>query len=144
MTLWSGRFSSGPGDSLWRFTTDASDRRLLVDDITGSLAHVGMLGEVELLPGDIVERIEEGLEHILEEAHAGRFEFLAADEDVHTAVERRLGELIGAEAGHLHTGRSRNDQVALDLRLYLRRAVDHRIEQIQHLVGVLANRAEQA
>ena len=70
MTLWSGRFSSGPGDTLWRFTTDASDRRLLVDDITGSLAHVGMLGEVELLPGDIVERIEEGLEHILEEAHA--------------------------------------------------------------------------
>ena len=144
MTLWGSRFASAPGDPLWRFTTDASDRRLLVDDVTGSLAHVGMLGEVELLPADIVERIEEGLEHILEEAHAGRFEFRATDEDVHTAVERRLGELIGAEAGHLHTGRSRNDQIALDLRLYLRRAVDHRVEQIQHLVAVLVNRAEQA
>lgn len=144
MTLWSGRFSSGPGESLWRFTTDTADRRLLVDDVTGSLAHVGMLGEVELLPADVVARIREGLEHVLEEAHAGRFEFRNSDEDVHSAVERRLGELIGSDAGHLHTGRSRNDQIALDLRLYLRRAVDHRVEQIHHLIAVLVDQAERA
>jgi argininosuccinate lyase len=144
MTLWSGRFGSGPDETLWRFTTDSSDRRLLVDDVTGSLAHVSMLGEVGLLDTGAVTRIEEGLEHILEEAHAGRFEFRDTDEDIHTAVERRLGELIGEDAGRLHTGRSRNDQIALDLRLYLRRAVDHRVEQIQHLANVLVDQAEAA
>ncbi len=144
MTLWGGRFATGPGESLWRFTTDASDRRLLVDDVTGSLAHVAVLGEVDLLSPEVVRRITEGLEHILEEAHLGRFEFRDTDEDVHTAVERRLGELIGPDAGHLHTGRSRNDQIALDLRLYLRRAVDHRVEQIQHLVDALTSTAEEA
>ena len=86
MTLWSGRFGTGPNETLWRFTTDPSDRRLLVDDVTGSLAHVAMLGEVGLLPADVVIRIEEGLEHILEEANLGRFEFQTTDEDVHTAV----------------------------------------------------------
>jgi argininosuccinate lyase len=144
MTLWSGRFDSGPDETLWRFTTDTSDRRLLVDDVTGSLAHVAMLGEVGLLDDGAVARIKEGLEHVLDEAHAGRFEFRDTDEDVHTAVERRLGELIGDDAGRLHTGRSRNDQVALDLRLYLRRAADHRVEQIQHLARVLVDRAEEA
>lgn len=142
MTLWSGRFASGPDETLWRFTTDTSDRRLLVDDVTGSLAHVDMLGSVGLLDGDAVARIQEGLEHVLGEAHAGRFEFQETDEDIHTAVERRLGELIGDDAGRLHTGRSRNDQIALDLRLYLRRAVDHRVEQIQHLARVLVDQAE--
>jgi argininosuccinate lyase len=144
MTLWSGRFDSGPDETLWRFTTDTSDRRLLVDDVTGSLAHVAMLREVGLLDDGAVARIKEGLEHVLDEAHAGRFEFRDTDEDVHTAVERRLGELIGDDAGRLHTGRSRNDQIALDLRLYLRRAADHRVEQIQHLARVLVDRAEEA
>jgi len=144
VTLWSGRFVSGPDETLWRFTTDTSDRRLLVDDVTGSLAHVAMLGEVGLLDDDAVVRIKEGLEHVLDEAHAGRFEFRETDEDIHSAVERRLGELIGDDAGRLHTGRSRNDQIALDLRLYLRRAADHRVEQIQHLVRVLVDQAEEA
>jgi len=144
MTLWSGRFASGPDETLWRFTTDTSDRRLLVDDVTGSLAHVDMLGEVGLLDVGAVTRIREGLEHVLGEAHAGRFEFRETDEDIHTAVERRLGELIGDDAGRLHTGRSRNDQIALDLRLYLRRAVDHRVEQIQHLVRTLVDQAEES
>ncbi len=144
MTLWSGRFVSGPDETLWRFTTDTSDRRLLVDDVTGSLAHVAMLGEVGLPDDDAVVQIKEGLEHVLDEAHAGRFEFRDTDEDIHTAVERRLGELIGDDAGRLHTGRSRNDQISLDLRLYLRRAADHRVEQIQHLVRVLVDQAEEA
>ncbi|MEN8114895.1 MAG: argininosuccinate lyase [Actinomycetota bacterium] len=144
MTLWSGRFASGPDATLWQFTTDASDRRLLVDDVTGSLAHVAMLGEVGLLSEEAVAGIEEGLARILEEAQGGRFEFRETDEDVHSAVERRLGELIGEDAGRLHTGRSRNDQIALDLRLYLRRAVDHRIEQLEHLAKVLVDKADAA
>lgn len=144
VTLWGGRFASGPDVTLWQFTTDASDRRLLVDDVTGSLAHVAMLGEVGLLDEESVARIEEGLEHVLEEAHTGRFEFRDTDEDVHSAVERRLGELIGEDAGRLHTGRSRNDQVALDFRLYLRRAVDHRVGQLKHLALVLVDKAEAA
>jgi argininosuccinate lyase len=144
MTLWGGRFSEGPDDALWRFTVDTSDRRLLVDDVSGSLAHVAMLGEVGLLDDDDVGRLTTGLEGILEDAMAGRFEFLETDEDVHTAVERRLGDLIGPLAGKLHTGRSRNDQICLDLRLHLRKATDHRIDQLKTLVGVLVDRGDEA
>ena len=78
MTLWSGRFASGPDETLWRFTTDTSDRRLLVDDVTGSLAHVAMLGEVGLLDVDAVARIKEGLEHVLDEVPIARPELLRA------------------------------------------------------------------
>ena len=130
MTLWGGRFSEGPDDVLWRFTVDHSDRRLLVDDLIGSLAHIQMLGDVGLLDGDEVIRISGGLESIMDEAREGVFEFAEGDEDVHSAVERRLGELIGPLAGKLHTGRSRNDQVALDLRLYLKRSGADRIAQL--------------
>ena len=144
MTLWGGRFSEAPDDSLWRFTVDTADRRLLVDDLSGSLAHVAMLGEVGLLDADEVARLTGGLENILEDAMAGRFEFLDTDEDVHTAVERRLGDLVGPLAGKLHTGRSRNDQVCLDLRLHLRRASDHRVDQLRTFVAVLLDRAEEA
>ena len=122
MTLWSGRFGEPPSEVLWRYTVDHADRRLLVDDVTGSLAHVAMLGEAGILPGEDAAAITDGLRRILAEAEAGEFEFVDGDEDVHSAVERRLIELVGEVGGKLHTGRSRNDQVALDLRLYLRRA----------------------
>ncbi|MCL1599589.1 MAG: lyase family protein, partial [Actinomycetia bacterium] len=112
MTLWSGgRFDEGPAESLWRFTVDTSDRRLLAVDVCGSLAHVAMLGEVGLLAPQEAQTIVDGLETISGEATDGSFAFLETDEDVHSAVERRLGELIGDLAGKLHTGRSRNDQV---------------------------------
>jgi len=144
MTLWGGRFAEPPDETLWRFTVDTTDRRLLTEDVAGSLAHVAMLGEVGLLSEDEVVVLTDGLTRILDEANEGRFEFVDSDEDVHTAVERRLGELVGAVAGKLHTGRSRNDQVALDLRLYLRRACDRRIAQIREVVGVLVAKAEEA
>ena len=144
MTLWGGRFSDSPDEALWRFTVDTSDRRLLVDDVTGSLAHIAMLGEVGLLDPVEVAALREGLDAILVEADAGAFEWLDSDEDVHTAVERRLGEIVGDVAGKLHTGRSRNDQVALDLRLYLRRAGHLRVAQLRRLVAVLADAAESA
>ena len=123
MTLWSdGRFEEGPAESLWRFTVDTSDRRLLVDDITGSIAHATMLGTMDLLTPDEADAMIEALGAVMDDAKAGTFVFLDTDEDVHSAVERRLGGAVGDLAGKLHTGRSRNDQIALDLRLYLRRS----------------------
>ena len=128
--MWGGRFSEPPSEALWRFTVDHSDRRLLADDITGSLAHVSMLGEVGILEQADVDAITTGLEEIRIESDEGQFEFLETDEDVHSAVERRLYELIGSPAGKLHTGRSRNDQIALDIRLYLRRTAGERIDDL--------------
>ncbi len=145
MTLWGdGRFDEGPAESLWRFTVDTSDRRLLAVDIKGSLAHVAMLGEVGLLTPDESAAITDGLKSIAVEASDGTFTFLDTDEDVHSAVERRLGELIGDLAGKLHTGRSRNDQVALDFRLYLVEATEGRIEQLKRFIGVLVDQAKRA
>ena len=143
MTLWGGVFEEGPSELLWQFTVDHSDRRLLIDDIRGSLAHVAMLGAVGVLDADETEGITTGLETVLAEAEAGEFAWSDGDEDVHTAVERRLTELIGDTAGKLHTGRSRNDQVCLDLRLYLRRAAAERDSQIADLVRVLVALAEE-
>ncbi|MDJ0923564.1 MAG: argininosuccinate lyase, partial [Acidimicrobiia bacterium] len=143
MTLWGGRFTESPAEVLWRFTVDHSDRRLLVDDIRGSLAHVAMLGTVGILDPEETAGLTTGLETVLAEAEAGEFEWSDGDEDVHSAVERRLTELIGDAAGKLHTGRSRNDQVCLDLRLYLRRSADDRIDQIAKLIRVLIALAEE-
>lgn len=142
MTLWGGRFAEAPAEALWRFTVDTSDRRLLAEDLRGSLAHARMLGRQGILPAEEVARLLSGLEAIQGEAEGGRFAFLEADEDLHSAVERRLGELIGEAAGRLHTGRSRNDQVCLDLRLYLKRAGAERIAQLRAFIGVLLDQAE--
>lgn len=145
MTLWSGgRFEEEPAETLWRFTVDTSDRRMLVDDIRGSIAHTKMLGGVGLLTPDEAGAILEGLAAIKDEAEAGTFVFLDTDEDVHSAVERRLGEALGDLAGKLHTGRSRNDQVALDLRLYLVRSAQDRVRQLKDFVGVLLDLAADA
>jgi argininosuccinate lyase len=125
------------------FTTDRSDRRLLQDDLLGSAAHARMLGEVGLLTEEEAQQLVEAIGDLLEDAREGRFEFDDADEDVHTAVERRLHETVGALGGKLHTGRSRNDQVALDLRLYLLRASGRRIEQLKSFGRILADKAEE-
>jgi len=143
MTLWSGRFSETPSEVLWRFTVDTADRRLLVDDVMGSLAHVEMVGEAGLVEPSAVEELSGALGRILEEAKAGEFIWEDTDEDVHSAVERRVVELVGDVAGGLHTGRSRNDQVALDLRLYLRRQTRARVEDLKAFAAVLSDRAEQ-
>lgn len=143
MTLWSGgRFEGDPADALWRFTVDTSDRRLLGVDVAGSIAHATMLGEVGILSSVDAETIVEGLNTIAEEAQTGTFEFVESDEDVHSAVERRLSELIGETAGKLHSGRSRNDQIALDLRLYLKGSVEGRISQIDAFIRVLVSQAQ--
>lgn len=143
MTLWTdGRFEEDPSAALWAFTADPVDRRLLEDDIFGSIAHATMLGQVGLLASDETASMVDALGEIMDEAKAGTFEFLDTDEDVHSAVERRLGESIGELAGKLHTGRSRNDQIALDLRLYLKRSAANRVSQLRSFIGVLVDVAE--
>ena len=96
MTLWGGRFESGPDRILWDYTVTHDDRRLLVDDITGSAAHVAMLGEVGLITLEEADELRGALEALMTEAVEGTFEFLDTDEDVHSAVERRVVELTGA------------------------------------------------
>jgi argininosuccinate lyase len=142
VTLWGGRFANAPGQILWDYTTDQSDRRLLSDDVTGSIAHVEMLGETGILPDAEVKKLLGGLEAIGIEVGGGRFEFSDADEDVHSSVERRLFELIGDVAGKLHTARSRNDQVALDMRLYARRAATDRITQLHGFAVAITDIAQ--
>lgn len=142
MTLWGGRFRGSTSAGAWDFTTDDSDRRLLEVDIEGSIAHVRMLGDTGVIADGDASALAVGLHDLLEEARSGSFEFDPSDEDVHSAVERRLGELIGPVAGKLHTGRSRNDQVALDLRMYLSRAGKERHSQLVSLVASLVDVAE--
>ncbi len=117
--LWSGRFTTGLDRSLLWFTSSLElDHRILRYDVRGSLAHARMLGRQGILPAAEVKRIVDGLERILEEVDQKRFPWPSDFEDVHTVVEHRLRDLIGDVAGKLHTARSRNDQIALDLRLF--------------------------
>ncbi|MCB1246169.1 MAG: argininosuccinate lyase, partial [Acidimicrobiia bacterium] len=144
MSLWAGgRFTDGPDDVLWAYSADPIDRRLLHVDVLGSIAHVTMLGSTGILEDAEAALLIDGLRAIESEALEGTFEFLDTDEDVHTAVERRLGELIGPLAGKLHTARSRNDQVSLDLRLYLIHATRSRVRRILGLIRALVDKAEE-
>jgi argininosuccinate lyase len=120
MTLWGGRFRDST-DALMRRFNDSIlfDRRLYAADIRGSVAYAGALARVGVISAMEYQQLVLGLEQVLSEFETGTFEVRAEDEDIHTAVERRLGELIGSVAGKLHTGRSRNDQVVTDMRLYL-------------------------
>jgi len=140
VSLWGGRFDAPMSDITRSYTADHSDRRLLEVDVRGSIAHVIMLGKTGIIDPGEAEALAGGLRSILDEVD--RFEFRDSDEDVHTAVERRLGELVGEVAGRLHTGRSRNDQVALDLRLYLVETAAQRIAQLHQLATTLADLAE--
>jgi argininosuccinate lyase len=143
MTLWGGRFSDPLDPAVFDFTADPVDRRLLLFDVEGSIAHVLALEAAGLLSQVESRDLVAGLEQIRDEAAAGGFAFEPSDEDVHTAVERRLVELVGNVGKKVHTGRSRNDQIALDLRLYLHRAAAERAADIDRLIAVLADRAEE-
>jgi len=144
--LWHGRFAEGPADELMQFTESLSfDRRLAGDDIAGSRAHVKMLARVGLLTKEEEKAILAALDQVEAELTEGTFEFEPSDEDIHSAVERRVTEVAGDAGAKLHTGRSRNDQVALDLRLYLRReglAVAQRIHDLQDVLLRRAGEAE--
>lgn len=142
MTLWGGRFGEEPDPVVWDFTASRTDRRMLQVDVAGSIAHVKALGAAGILASEETGTLVDGLEQIREEARAGNFEFVETDEDVHTAVERRLGQLVGPVAAKLHTGRSRNDQVALDVRLYLLESVARIERGVVRLIATLLDRAE--
>lgn len=116
---WGGRFSENPDVRLEAFNASVGfDIRMVREDIRGSIAHARMLGKQGIIAANDADLIIENLWTILDEVEAGEFSLTIADEDVHTGVEKRLRELIGATAGRLHTGRSRNDQVATDFRFW--------------------------
>jgi argininosuccinate lyase len=132
--LWGGRFAAQTDSLVHQFNASIDfDVRLYDEDITGSIAWARGLVKARVLTAVEAETIIEGLEQVRAELADGRFNFAADDEDIHTAVERRLTELVGPVGGKLHTGRSRNDQVATDFRLWVMRACD----QLQiHLAGL--------
>ncbi|MDY7040727.1 MAG: argininosuccinate lyase [Chloroflexota bacterium] len=120
MALWGGRFSSEADELLRRFGDSIGfDRRLYAADVRGSVAYAAALARAGLITSAERDQLITGLEQVRAEFDADDFQVQPGDEDIHTAVERRLGELVGPVAGKLHAGRSRNDQVSTDLRLYL-------------------------
>ena len=120
----------------------AYDRRLYRQDIAGSIAHARMLAKQGIIPGDDAQAIVRGLEQIREEIESGKFEFREDLEDIHLNIEMRLRENIGGPAGRLHTARSRNDQVATDMRLFVMEACDDTTAGIRRLQGALLDLAE--
>jgi argininosuccinate lyase len=143
MTLWGSRFSGRMDPAAWKLNASLPfDQRLAVQDVTGSIAWAQALEKAGVLTSAECDQICAGLVAIRGEFEAGKFVFQESDEDIHTAVERRLGELAGATAGKLHTGRSRNDQVATDLRLWLLEAIPPLDAALQVLQNVLIKRAE--
>jgi argininosuccinate lyase len=142
VTLWSGRFGDGPSDELMAFTVSLPfDRRLAGDDLAGSRAHVRGLGRAGVLTGEEVGILLATLDHVAEEMVEGTFKFQPGDEDVHTAIERRVTEISGPVGAKLHTGRSRNDQVATALRLFAKRELAETARRVLALQRVLQDRA---
>jgi argininosuccinate lyase len=144
-TLWHGRFEGGPDAALMAFTESLSfDVRLASWDVRGSTAHVRGLARIGLLTDDERDTIVAALDRTGEELAGGTFRFEPSDEDVHTAIERRVTELAGSVGGKLHTGRSRNDQVATAFRLWTRDALVHLAGRVLDLQEVLLARAREA
>ena len=142
--LWGGRFSEPTDQFVQRFTaSQAFDRQLASYDIAGSRAHASMLEAVGVLTAAENNAIQEGLARVLAEIEAGAFEWSVEREDVHMNIEARLTELIGDVGKKLHTGRSRNDQVATDLRLYLRTEIDVICGQLTRLQSGIVELAQQ-
>jgi argininosuccinate lyase len=144
-TLWHGRFESGPAEELMAFTVSLPfDQRLASDDIAGSRAHVRGLCRAGILTEAERDSVLAALDTVESELAQGRFVFVASDEDIHTAVERRVTELAGAAGAKLHTGRSRNDQVATDLRLFTKRELGAIASRIVLFQETLLDRARKA
>ena len=142
--MWGGRFASGPDAIMEEINASIDfDRKLYAQDIAGSLAHADMLADTGIISADDRDKIVDGLNTILSEIEAGTFEFSRRLEDIHMNVEARLAELIGAAAGRLHTARSRNDQVALDFRLWVSAQLENNETALTKLIGVLLERAEE-
>ena len=132
--LWGGRFSEATDSFVQRFTASVSfDQRMAAEDIAGSLAHAAMLCKVGVLSDEELQQIQGGLAQVQQEIESGEFQWSVELEDVHMNIEARLTALIGVTGKKLHTGRSRNDQVATDIRLFLRSAIDLIAEELTRL-----------
>lgn len=143
MTLWGGRFSEPTDDDLRALNDSIGfDRRLYAEDIAGSIAYAHAIAQAGILTPDEAAQIENGLKQIKAEFDSNTFELKLGDEDIHTAVERRLTEIIGSVGGKLHTGRSRNDQIATDFRLWTLNAIKTLDGLIETLQSALVEQAE--
>jgi argininosuccinate lyase len=142
--LWGGRFTKKTDQLVEEYTASITfDKELAEEDIQGSIAHVTMLGKCGILPEADVEKIKDGLLKVRGRIQRGEQQFLVADEDIHMNIEKALIEEIGPVGGKLHTGRSRNDQVATDMHLYLRKRVVEFVDQLQKLQSALIGQAKQ-
>ena len=141
--LWGGRFEGTVEDWVEQFGASISfDHQLAKFDLLGSLAHVQMLGQTGILSLEEAEQIQDGLKALLRDLEAGKLHFDIANEDIHMNMEVLLTEKIGPLAGKLHTARSRNDQVATDMHLYLKEQLDHVLDKLANLNSVLLDLAE--
>ncbi len=141
--MWGGRFAAGPDAIMEAINASIGfDKRMATQDIAGSRAHAAMLAHAGIITDSDADAIREGLLTVLSEIEGGTFEFSTALEDIHMNVEARLKEVIGEPAGRLHTGRSRNDQVATDFKLWVRDQIDATIGGIDALIGALLAQAE--
>jgi argininosuccinate lyase len=138
-----GRFDQGMTEVMEQINASIGfDRRMAMQDLDGSVAHVTMLAEQKIVPEADAAAIKDGLVRIRGEIASGEFAYSVALEDIHMNIEARLGELIGAAAGRLHTARSRNDQVATSFRLWVRDAHDRALGLVQELIDVLLQQAD--
>lgn len=141
--LWGGRFTKETNKLVEEFTASISfDRKLALEDIEGSLAHAKMLGECGIIPEDDAELISEGLLQIKSKIENGTIEYSVEHEDIHMNIEKQLIDLIGPAGGKLHTGRSRNDQVATDMHLYLNRKTKELIRLVNSVQDALLVQAK--
>ncbi|WP_371154896.1 argininosuccinate lyase [Jannaschia sp. 2305UL9-9] len=142
-TMWGGRFAEGPDAIMEAINASIGfDRRMAKQDIEGSRAHAAMLAATGIVTASDAEAIREGLLTVLSEIEGGTFAYSTALEDIHMNVEARLTEIVGAPAGRLHTARSRNDQVALDFRMWVRDQADAAIDALPRLMSALVAQAE--
>lgn len=142
--MWEGRFKEKTEEDVIRFTSSlAVDKKLALYDITGSIGHTKMLVKCKIISKKDGEIILSGLKKIKEEIEQGRFKFKVSDEDIHTAIERRLIEIAGKSGEYLHTARSRNDQIVLDERLYLKDTIKVLLSLISNLQKKIVKKAEE-
>ena len=142
--MWGGRFAETPSEIMEEVNSSIDfDKRLFAQDIAGSQAHCQMLAAKGIISADDAAEIIRGLDQVQSEIEAGTFTFSRSLEDIHMNVEARLAEIIGPAAGRLHTARSRNDQVATDIRLYVRDTIDHLDHQLADLQKALAIKAKE-
>ncbi|WP_081158732.1 argininosuccinate lyase [Ensifer aridi] len=142
--MWGGRFASGPDAIMEEINASIDfDKKLYAQDIRGSIAHATMLAHQDIISAEDKDKIVHGLDTILSEIESGAFEFSRRLEDIHMNVEARLAALIGPAAGRLHTARSRNDQVALDFRLWVKEELQKTEKALTALIAAFLDRAEE-